>query len=499
MNILFAYYRYAPHSNGPSIYIELTRWELEREGHVVDLFTHDKGWTLLQIDGKASIDKMDVKKEAIERARSRYDASYSSWIYWREMERYSIELASMKMDLAGYDLIHCHDFMTARALSRVKPPHIPLVVSIHNCKYREAVLSGDYGTRSLQEQLFIQKEEYIGAESADAVIVACDWLKDELIGIGVNQKRIHKIPYAVSEDRFSNRQAVPPVTSKPLILLCPARLVTIKGHSYLLEALHEIRLERDDFVCVMAGEGPLLDELLRMTVALGLESVVAFLGKRGDMPDLMNNSDIIVLPSLHDTFPLVLMEGQWSVRPVVATDVGGVREIVTDGLDGLIVPPGNSAALAVKLRELLDDKELRQRLGEYGRLKAEQSWRVDHHIQGIKRIYENTTAGAADTIERLPNNLWQLDEPLLNLIGISDSPIREVSLKGVLPPELLSELVSEFRDKPHYIHLLDASGVVLQTSPVGMDGAYSFRPIPIGKYVLRSTLLNFGTKAITLS
>ncbi|MFC5468830.1 glycosyltransferase family 4 protein [Cohnella suwonensis] len=499
MNILFAYYRYAPHSNGPSIYIEQTRRELEREGHIVDLFTHDKGWTLLQIDGKDSIDKLDVKKEAIDRAGSRYDAGYSSWIYWREMERYSIELASMRMDLARYDLIHCHDFMTARALFRVKPPHIPLVVSIHNCKYREAVLSGEYGTRSLQEQQYIQKEEYIGAESADAVIVACDWLKKELAGIGVNRKRIHKIPYAVSEDRFSNRQAMPPATSEPLILLCPARLVIIKGHRYLLEALHEIRQERDDFVCVMAGEGPLLDELLSMTAALGLESVVTFLGKRGDMPDLMNSSDIIVLPSLHDTFPIVLLEGQWSERPVLATDVGGVREIVTDGLDGLIVPPGNSSALAVKLRELLDDKEFRQRLGENGRTKAKQSWRVDHHMQGIKRIYEKTTAGAASTIEQLPNNLWQPDEPLLNLIGISDSPIREVSLNGVLPPELLSESVSELRDKPQYIHLYDASGVVLQTSPVGKDGKYSFLPVPIGTYVLRSTLWNFGTKAIALS
>ena len=68
------------------------------------------------------------------------------WIYWREMERYSLEQAVKQFDLKKYDLIHCHDFMTARALARSKPQHTPLIVSLHNFKYHEAKITGDLQT-----------------------------------------------------------------------------------------------------------------------------------------------------------------------------------------------------------------------------------------------------------------------------------------------------------------------------------------------------------------
>ncbi len=112
----------------------------------------------------------------------------------------------------------------------------------------------------------------------------------------------------------------------------------MKGHRYLIEALYKLRCERDDFHCLLAGEGPELETLQSLSEKLGIASAVSFLGKRKDIPDLMNISDVIVLPSLHDTFPLVILEGQFSAKPVLATNVGGVKEIIDDGANGLLVP-----------------------------------------------------------------------------------------------------------------------------------------------------------------
>lgn len=521
MKILFAYYRYAPNANGPSTYIDMLRRELEREGHEVDLMSHDERWLRIGIDksrgtnetgsneaapnetgAKESAagesrqaDKLAIKEMLDNRLRAAYAQRYSTWIYWRELERYSFEWAAMEMNLEAYDLIHCHDFMTARALFRVKPSHIPLVTSLHNCKYHESVITGEYAKKSGQEQQYIVAEERAGVLAGDAVIVPCEWLQAQFAGMGTARGGMYIVPYCIREEPATSHAPLLRERDTELTILCPARLVSVKGHRYLLEALRTLRRERADIRCLLAGDGSHLEELQRLTEQFGLQDCVSFLGKRNDIPALMAQSDIIVLPSLHDTFPLVVMEAQFSGKPVLATRVGGIVDMIEDGIDGLLVSPGDSAALVDRLRLLLGDSSLRQTLGQQALLKAVDRWGVDRHMAALMRIYNTLVSVNRPTQEAtLP---WQPDDELLAQVA-ADASLGNQS-GYVLQVQVSGQHDEQLRQQVHYVHLLDLSGVVLQSREVDRRGQYVCDGVPQGTYVLKSTLQGFGNKVVELS
>ncbi|MGR3208183.1 glycosyltransferase [Bacillus glycinifermentans] len=490
-----AYYRYSPHTNGPSSYIDILKKSLEAKGHTVNLLSHDKKWLNIQIDNQQTADKYSIKCELIRRYQPTYTAKYPLWIYWREMERYSLELAIKQLDLNGYDLIHCHDFMTARAMSRSKPPGTPLIVSLHNFKYHEAKVTGEFYKKTRSEQQYIKIEEYLGAISGDSIAVPCQWLKNQLIEIGVSPSNIQVIPYGIVKEPFvQNEKNSSKKDRQQLskIILCPARLVPAKGHRYLIKALSILRREREDFHCLLAGEGPEQKALEQLADELGVASAISFLGKRHDIPHLMNHSDIIVLPSLHDTFPLVILEGQFSAKPVLAANAGGIKEIISDGADGMLIPPADSEALAEKLRLLLDDDAIRLQLGRRALDKAMNHWDIRFHLTMLERLYQQCTAQKRSS--RHFSAGTDPDLEILNQIdpGKTDEP--GFILSGEIPPSLKTKLGRQ----KHYIHVYDLSGVLLQTKAVDSGGSYAFQPLPAGSYVLKSTLESFGNQMVSV-
>lgn len=495
MKILFTYYRYSPHSNGPSNYIDNVSEQLKELGYHVDLISHNEQWTHLQL-GSRKIDKLQIKRHLIKEYRSLYEDRYPLWIFWREMERYSWEKALAQLDLHEYNLIHCHDFITARAISRVTSPSIPIIVSLHNCKYHESLIIREYETRSLQEQQYIQWEECLGAMSGNVLLVPCEWLRNQLVGMGANPSVIRNIPYGIRKEPFltEDRDQLSSEYGNKLIIFCPARLVPIKGHKHLFEALYLLSRERDDFICLIAGEGIQLDPLKNTVEELGLQGQIRFLGKRRDVPQLMKISDVVVLPSLHETFPLVLLEAQLCEKPVLSTNVGGIPEIVNDGHNGLLVPPGNSQALADKLRLLLDDCTLRQRISEQAKKTAWKHWLIERHIESLVQVYQHSIS--SDSQRSTTNNFgtWQPDWEILNRISseYTPKPAFTYTLKTSITPELTIE------PKADYVHLLDMSGVALQTEEIGKDGRFTFQHIPPGSYVLKSTRKEIDKKVITV-
>ncbi|WP_162463007.1 glycosyltransferase family 4 protein [Paenibacillus psychroresistens] len=499
MKILMAYYRYSPHINGPSTYIDLLRSELIKAGNQVDILSHDDNGLYIQIGEKHKVNKALIKSMLFHRYQTFY-TPYSPWVFWREIERYSLEWAAHLMNINEYDLIHSHDFMMARALSRVKPTHIPLIVSLHNCKFHEAAITNKSNHNNLQIQQYTRYEEYLGAMSGDVTVVPSVWLKQQLIAIGVAPEKINVIPYGIQPNVYIHKHETPALSTKnntfsKKIILCPARLVPIKGQRYLIEALHQLQKERKDFICLFAGEGSDREELQQLTESLNLQPYISFLGKRTDIPLLMRTSDVIVLPSLHDTFPFVLLEGQYSAKPILATSVGGISEIITDGFDGLLVPPGNSLELVRKLRLLLDDPALRQRLGLQAQQTALEQWQLDKHMESIYALYERIKL-PSDKVRHYPSlKHWQLDIELLNQIDTGITIEEGITLQGHIPPEFIDSL-EEYK-KP-YIHLYDLSGVVLQTATIDSEGRYVFQLLPRGDFILKSPLLRNGITHISI-
>ncbi len=150
------------------------------------------------------------------------------------------------------------------------------------------------------------------------------------------------------------------------ILLTVGRLEEQKGHTYLLDAIPAILERFPQTVFIFAGEGNLRMELEKKTRTLGIEHAVRFLGNRADVFNLLRLSDVFVLPSLWEGLSNALLEAMAAGLPVVATRVEGTEEVITDGQNGLLVPPADPQALSRAILRLLSDDHLRIQIGQAG-------------------------------------------------------------------------------------------------------------------------------------
>jgi glycosyltransferase involved in cell wall biosynthesis len=142
---------------------------------------------------------------------------------------------------------------------------------------------------------------------------------------------------------------------------------------------------------VIVGDGPLRDEVEAEVAAQGLTNSVHLTGLRRDVPDLMHSFDIFALSSLWEGLPRVLPQAMAAALPIVATAVDGNAEAVTDGLNGLLAPPGDPAAFASALLELLDDPDLASRMGQAG-LEMVDEFGARKMVRDIEALYEELLA-----------------------------------------------------------------------------------------------------------
>jgi glycosyltransferase involved in cell wall biosynthesis len=172
------------------------------------------------------------------------------------------------------------------------------------------------------------------------------------------------------------------------VVLMAARMHPEKGYEHLLAALPRVLARVPNLVLLIAGTGSLEARYRYLSASLGLGSCVQFLGFRRDLPDVMAASDLVVLPSLAEAFGLVVAEALYLGVPVVASRVGGIPEIVEDGIDGLLVAPGDDEALAGALTALLLDDERRCRLRGAGREKVTSRFGFRHMVAAYERLYD---------------------------------------------------------------------------------------------------------------
>lgn len=175
----------------------------------------------------------------------------------------------------------------------------------------------------------------------------------------------------------------------PRIVGTAGRLVPIKGIGYLIRALAVLRTEFSDLRLEIAGSGPERPAIENEVKSLGLADCVTFLGWQDDLLPVLTRWDVFALPSLEEGFGIAALEAMAAGLPVVATAVGGVPELVQDGVTGWLVPPRDSAALADRLRALLLDPRQRRIMGVAGRVRARENFSVDRMVAAIAKIYDS--------------------------------------------------------------------------------------------------------------
>jgi glycosyltransferase involved in cell wall biosynthesis len=168
-----------------------------------------------------------------------------------------------------------------------------------------------------------------------------------------------------------------------------------KGQRYLLSALPVILQEFPSVRCLIVGDGELRDELARQARRDGVASRVVFTGHVESCEDLLSVLDVFVLPSLWEGMPYAILEAMSLGKPVVATRVGGCKDVVVDGETGLLVDARDPGSLAGAIRRLLRDSEERRRMGERGQRRAREMFGLDRMIAGLQGIYEELATHGA--------------------------------------------------------------------------------------------------------
>jgi glycosyltransferase involved in cell wall biosynthesis len=179
------------------------------------------------------------------------------------------------------------------------------------------------------------------------------------------------------------------VADDTVLLLAVGSLVPRKGHAVLLRALAAVR-EAGITVpwrLAIAGGGPEREALAALADELALSDWVHLLGHRDDVPSWQRAADIFVMPSLWEGLPLALLEAMYTGSAVIGSRTSGIPEAITDGVDGLLVPPGDVEALARALDRLLTDVTLRDSLGAAARARAERDFSLDRMTAEYEALY----------------------------------------------------------------------------------------------------------------
>lgn len=261
------------------------------------------------------------------------------------------------------DLVHTHT-AKAGALGRVAALLTGAPAILHT--FHGHVLDG-YFSPSLS-RLFLQIERAL-ARITDRIITVSPQVRRDLLARGVGRpEQVEVIPVGLDLDRFLHGAASPahlrqtlPISAGAPLLGIVGRLVAIKDHSTLFQALVLLQSQGPSPHLIVVGDGEGREALARMAQELGLAPRVHFLGWRNDLEAILGELDVVICCSKNEGTPVALIEAMAAGVPVLATDVGGVGDLILHGETGWLVPPGDPPALSRAIRDLLADPERRAR------------------------------------------------------------------------------------------------------------------------------------------
>ncbi len=228
----------------------------------------------------------------------------------------------------------------------------------------------------------------------DRAIAVSDAVRRKLIDDGYpDESRLEVIYNGVDLSRFyigKRAQHIvtgPPAVYGPMIVGTVARLSPEKSLETLIRAMLKVTRVFPKARCIIAGDGPMSESLQKLAAELGLEESCIFTGYRDDVPSLLSVMDVFVLTSTVEGLPTSLLEAMAMGKPVVATRVGGVPEIVEDGNSGILIEPGDEKRIAEAIITLLKDRDMRRCMGMAGRERVKNNFDLNLTTKRIEELY----------------------------------------------------------------------------------------------------------------
>lgn len=248
----------------------------------------------------------------------------------------------------------------------------------------------------LRKRLFIILE-HIAANFSDKLISVSTPLKEWGLGLGIGKEAQYcVIPDGIEIEKFcidgkdiEKTRSEWGIKETDLVVGMVAKLWRGKGHLTLLAAMPLIIEQVPNVKFLIVGEGYLRSELEAIALKRGLKDYIIFTGFRRDIPLLTATFDIAVLPSLFEGLGRVILEAMALGKPVVASNVGGIPEVVDNGVNGFLVPPEDKEALAKAISKLLKDQELRQEMGEKAKRSITDKFAAERMVKEIQKVYDS--------------------------------------------------------------------------------------------------------------
>jgi glycosyltransferase involved in cell wall biosynthesis len=241
----------------------------------------------------------------------------------------------------------------------------------------------------------------------DRLIVPSEAIRRKVVREGRDGARFAVIPNGVDLSRFATpaqctfRRELDLAADAPLVGVV-ARLEPEKGHRFLIEAWPAVVAAVPSARLAIVGEGSIGAELRSQAASLGVRDSVIFAGRREDVSALTADLTLAVLPSLREAQGISILEAMARRVPVVATAVGGIPEVVTDGVDGVLVPPEDPDALAGAIVSLLTDASRRDRIGEAGYRTVADRYSIDAQVRRTQEVYDEELVRAGVPLTNEP-------------------------------------------------------------------------------------------------
>jgi len=311
-----------------------------------------------------------------------------------QTSRYDLSVLKKLVELiesGRYDLLHTHGPRANLYAALIKNKiNIPWITTIHSDPSLDFMKSGLKGFLFTKLNLWaLKKIDYFFAVS--------ERFKENLITLGISGNKVktvyNGIDFSNDANSYALRRADLGLSDEDFVITMVARLHPIKGHMLVLDALKS--LNRPGIKLLIVGDGSLEKELKDRTSHLGLEEQVKFLGFRQDVDAIYSLSDVALMASYSESFPLALLEAANQRIPVITTDVGGVGQLIADERLGWIVPIGDSSSIA----EAIDKAYARKRQNELSIMGQALYKHASTHFS-LNNLYEETIATYRYVIEQ---------------------------------------------------------------------------------------------------
>ena len=324
-----------------------------------------------------------------------------------EVFRYIFEMGVGYLGIEGYDIIHCHDPISPTIIRRImtedQKKKVPIITTIHGSLFRELyLLSEEYQQNMILSEYaktdkgkYFLKIECRGMENSQILLVQSRWIRDQMEenSQGVFFKKFRMVFGAVNIPFYLEQQkeGFHGVSHGKKVIAFTGRVEEIKRLDILIDALGHLQQWSDEWVCWIAGEGGLTDQLKLQASSLGIEKDVVFWGHVNNVPAFLKKADIYVQPSMQENQSFSVMEAQLAGIPVIVSNRAGLIEMVENEVTGYLFSWPNAKSLAERLYQLLQDDEIRTRVGNQAREWILKERCISKMRQNIKHVYEDAS------------------------------------------------------------------------------------------------------------